>query len=99
MPERYFAQRPTALTVLEWTGSNLEEVRDFWEARGYDRYSFDVDVDGNLVNPSGTPLVPGTFTIPMGGFGHSDEATILEGMQEVVNPAGMRYSIVEVEES
>lgn len=95
MPERYFVQRPQANTYLEWTGSNLEEIRDFWQARGYDRYAFDVDADGNLTNPSGNPLPPGTLTAMAGGFGYTTEAELLAQTQEVANPEGLKYTVIE----
>jgi hypothetical protein len=95
MPVRYFSSRPSAMPMMMWEGDNLEEIRDFWETKGFSRYDFDVDANGNLTNPSGTPLEPGTLTMPAGGFGYSTEAQILEGMQEVANPVGIRYSIVE----
>lgn len=95
MPVRYFSQRPQATKALEWTGDNLEEIRDFWEPVGFSRYDFDVDADSNLINPSGTPLPVGTLTVLAGGFNYTTEEVMLAGSQEVDNPVGMRYSIVE----
>lgn len=95
MPVRYFASRPTATAMVQWDGTNLEEIRDFWEPRGYNRYDFDIAADDNLINPSGNPLPLGTFTIAMGGFSYASEDAILGTMQEVDNPEGMKYSIVE----
>lgn len=96
MPERHFSTRPQVLTGMPWTGDNLEEIRDFWEPKGFNRYVFDVDADGNLINPSGAPLPPGVITFPAGGgFGWTNETDLLAGMQEVANPEGLKYSIVE----
>lgn len=94
MAERYFAQRPSAVTMIQWEGDNLEEVRDFWEARGFARNEFDVN-GTDLTNPTGVNLPQGTFLIPMGGFNYAPEAQINEWYQEVDNPNGMKYSIVE----
>lgn len=94
MPARYFSPRPSSLVMIQWEGNNLEEVRDFWEARGYDPQQFDVS-GSDLVNPSGMNIPVGTFLIPMGGFGFMSEADVNASYQEVDNPSGMLYSIIE----
>jgi hypothetical protein len=94
MAERYFVNRPQATAMVQWMGNNLEEVRDFWEPKGFAREQFDVN-GTDLTNPSGINLPLGTFLVPMGGFGWISEADAELWYQEVDNPIRMKYGLVE----
>lgn len=92
--ERYFVSRPSTVTMIQWEGDNLEDVRDFWEARGFARTEFDVN-GTDLTNPTGVNLPIGTFLVPFGGFNFIPESSVVEWYQEVANPVGIEYALVQ----
>lgn len=89
MTKRYCIARPRVITVVHWTGDNLNEVQETWPSLPYS-----VLEDGTLVTSMGQVPV-GYWTDGDNPLSNEDVELYLGSNQELTGPGPYNYNVTE----